>query len=375
VLDQETDRVLSAIQERTIGTNPHIAVKDILAAEIPYPIKTFFRADVELTLLDELHRFWKTSRFHFNRPDVQQFQQQANSILILHYTFDRAEYIRRLEDVVHMTANFLIRPQWTMKSVLFEHDESVATHGLLRLLRYFGSYDYLKDMIIRYAQERNISTFRLEDFSTFLWKADGEFLRRKTGDELARVLTPMFEFFRYPNRETDSVLPTPAFIKYFDDKGLSSVTVRLEGEAAQNKAAFSQRELRSLLEDLRRSAGSFVVERPEHDVNRPPPHPSEPPPPPESVSTATIPTIPQPPLANFLESIGEDERKKFVKKIFRQDESSFLTAIEFIGGITTWKEASRFIDEIFIENNIDPYSSEAVRFMDVVFRKFHPKSS
>lgn len=369
MLDQETDRIISTIQQRTIGVNQTVVVKDILAAEIPSPIKVFFRADVELMLLNELRDHRKTSRFEFNRPDVQSLQQQANSILLLHFTFDRTEYLRRLEDVVHMTANFLIRPQWTMKNVLFENDDTVGTPSLLRLLRYFGSYGYLRDMIVRYVQEKNISSFRRDDFSSFLWRADGEYVRRKTGDELARQLTPMFQFFEYPGPSGHYAIPAAALIKYFEDKGLSPVIIRLEGEAAQNKLAFSQVELGLLLEAVRSSTGAFAVDRPDHALNPPPPPVAHA----ATSSGGGVATLS--PLANLITSIEESDRKKFAKKIFRQDESSLATALDVMTGIATWKEASKYIDEIFIRNNIDPYSSEAVKFTEVVFQRFHPRSS
>jgi hypothetical protein len=42
--------------------------------------------------------------------------------------------------------------------------------------------------------------------------------------------------------------------------------------------------------------------------------------------------------------------------------------------LSSWKQASVFIDEIFIMNEIDPYVQEAVRFTEVAYRRFFPKS-
>ena len=375
MLEYETDLIVNTIKTRTISGNTVVAVKDILAAEIPAQIKVFFRADVELMLLDELQDHWKTSRFQFNRPDVQNIQQQANAILLLHYTFDRSEYLHRLEDVVHMTANFLIRPQWTMKNVLFEREETVTTKALLRHLRYFGSYEYLRDMIIRYVQSKNLSSFRQEDFSSFLWRADGAYLRRKSGDELARVLSPMYQFFEYPAHGNDFALPAAALIKFFDDKGLAPVSVRLEGEIAQNKIAFSQRELGFLLGQINQSAGAFVVDRPEHLLKTQASLPNVLAPEPANETMSGTATMTRPTLTVLSELIEEPDRKKFIKRLFQQDPLSFQTAIKLIDGIATWKEASRCIDELFIEHDVDPYSPEAVRFHDIVFQRFHPHSN
>ena len=77
-------------------------------------------------------------------------------------------------------------------------------------------------------------------------------------------------------------------------------------------------------------------------------------------------------LTDLITAIADHEKRKFIRRIFRQDEEKFNEAVAQLNRMSGWKEASRHIDEIFIMNDVDPYSSEAERFTEIVFNQFHP---
>jgi hypothetical protein len=256
---------------------------------------------------------------------------------------------------------------------LFEKDEAISSNALKDMLRYFGPYEYLKGIIIRYAQDKNKLTFTRQEFSTILWKIDGEYIRRKTGDELARVMSSMYDFLQYPNPAAGKALPVKALVRFFEDKGLSPVISRLEGEYAQNKHELMHHELSVLLEDVRREEGPFVVERLEPQgapvasgpreafaapAQRPP--------------AATIAPSPGLVHADLLSAIGASDSRKFIRKLFNEDELAFQSKLRALNHVATWREASKVIDEIFIDNDVDPYCSEAEKFIEVIFEQYHP---
>ena len=176
MFEHETETIINTVKQRiphSITDSSTIVVKDILAAEIPLPLKSFFRADVEILLTEELTRQWKNSRFNFSHPEVQSLQHQINSFLVIHYSFRKNEFYQRLDDAVHLMINYLIRPQWTLANVIFEQGDTITTAKLMRLLKYFGPYEYIRSLILRYIEDRRISSFTKSDFSNILWKVDG----------------------------------------------------------------------------------------------------------------------------------------------------------------------------------------------------------
>jgi hypothetical protein len=72
--------------------------------------------------------------------------------------------------------------------------------------------------------------------------------------------------------------------------------------------------------------------------------------------------------------IEEDERKRFVRKLFNGDAAYFEVVVQTLNKINSWKEASLYLDEIFLVNGVDPYSTDSIHFTDKVYTRFSQKS-
>ncbi len=370
VLESETEHIIGVIARNTIGQAGSISLREILAADGIPAVKTFFRTDVEGMLLEEHRAALKQSRFNHDHPDVKNAQVQLHSAMVMHFVFTRKEYIARLTDAVQVLANYLVRPQWTLTGVVFEKEPAVSIESLRRLLQHFSPYEYFKDVIFRYAGDKKITAFTKEEFSTLLWKIDGAFVRRKTGQEIADALIPLFEFFDYPKNAGKNPMPARALIKYFEDKGLTDAQTRLEGELAQGLTEITAAALAAILEDVRRASGEFTVERIEAKTAGTSAGALEAPPP-DAPTPAAHDAAPQP-GPDLSTVIQEGEKRKFIRKIFKQEDARFDEAVRQLSQMAGWKEASRYIDEIFIRNDVNPYSGEAERFIEIVFQQYHP---
>ncbi len=360
MLEKETEQIISTILLRTLEGRTSIALKDILAADIPSPVKTFFRTDVETLLMDEQRKYFKSTSFPYDHPEVQSVLKQMNNFLVLEHRFDQDTLRQRITDGVHLLMNYLIRPQWTLVESLFERDHTIPAASLRRLLAYFEPYEYLRSLLHLYLKEKNIESIDRKQFAEILWKVDGEYLRRRTGEQVVALMVPMFEMLSFSRGETGGACPMRAIIRFFEDKGLTSVLPMLEGTYAQGKETMSERELIDLLEDIRNGSGAFVVEP--HEAATP------------DQATAPPPAVPEPsPIKGEQVGIDTSEERRFIRKIFQQDTQAYTDAIASISRCASWKEASRAIDEIFIARTIDPYSSDAIKFTEALFDHFHHK--
>ena len=370
LFEHETEQIVAMAKQRTIGNSPGIAMKDFLAADIPHPLKTYFRTYVQSLLEEELQQHHSSSRFKFDHHEVQGLQKQINSILIMQYVFEEQEFLQQLDDAVHLIINYLVRPQWTLKNFAFTKGQEISSLALVSMLRYFGPFEYLKDLVYSYIRQRHVTSFTDKEFSQTVWKLDGEFIRRKTGEELALLIKPMYDFIGYPAKNQDFTLPVKSLVKHYEDKGLNMVVRRLEELEAGNNQDLTWPALAELLESVRVAADGFSVEptwveeQPvQSDVAE-----EDTSPPPEQQTDA------QPKQEEFISIeayMDEGERKRFIKKIFRQSENAFLEAVDTLNAMPTWKQASVYIDEIYIRYGVDPYSTEAERFLEVVRQRFY----
>lgn len=397
MFEKEIERLLSISVNRTIGGSEKISVKEILAAEIPLPLRTLIRIDVEQKLLDELKSKFINSRFDFSHPEVVGLQQQMNSVLVLNYTFMRKEFLETVHDAIHLMLNYLIRPQWTLNNFIFDKTTQVSNEEITRALKHFSAYDYLKEIIIRIIVEKNIKLITQSEFQTLLWKCEREFIRRRDGYQLAQITSAIYDFINYGLRETKSPILTKGLIRFFDDKGLKSVAERLHKDLQRNVNEISFDDLSIILEDLRREIGPFETETisvqteatDEPLTSEQIKHVRE-----VSIELETsisttkaytqdvmqtqngikLETKTAPELEPIENIVDDDDEKRFIKKIFNKNENDYLNALIEINKMTSWKQASVYIDEIFIMNEIDPYTPEAVRFTEVAYKRFFPKS-
>jgi len=79
------------------------------------------------------------------------------------------------------------------------------------------------------------------------------------------------------------------------------------------------------------------------------------------------------PLQDLNELIAGRIRRRSLKKLFKKNEDEYLGFINSLNILTTWKEASRLIDDEFYERGINPYSKEAITLSDVIYLRFFPK--
>lgn len=79
-------------------------------------------------------------------------------------------------------------------------------------------------------------------------------------------------------------------------------------------------------------------------------------------------------LEDLNKLIDRKWRKKFLKKLFKKDENFYTMFIADLNKLSSWKDASVKIEDVFYEKEVNPYSKEAIMFSDIAYQRFFPKS-
>ncbi|RCK77735.1 MAG: hypothetical protein IGBAC_2044 [Ignavibacteriae bacterium] len=376
MFEKEIDRLYSLIIDRTIGKAEKISVKEVLAAEIPKPIQILIRVDIENKLEEEIKTKFINSRFNFSHPEVISLQNQINSILVLNYIFIRDEYLETIQDSIHLIFNYLIRPQWTLINYIYDNTNQVSSEQIMKILRMFGAYDYLKTLLSKIIKEKNIKYLTNDEFKSLIWKCDREYIRRKDGYQIANLTSAIYEYINYGTRNINAPINIKGLIKFFEDKNLLSISNRLNIELKRDVNEISLDDLGIILEDLRQNSGAFEAEPLQNvesknlksDIQKTQASEDE-----LKISIAIEQNDADKTTFEPLENlISDEDKKRFIKKIFKKNEKDYQDAIDEINKMKTWKEASKYIDEIYILNDVDLYSPEAIKFTDITYRRFYP---
>ena len=412
MFETEIIHIIHLLTAKSIGESESLLLKQLMRgpqSDVPRCIKTYFRSEVERWLTEEHKSFPKSTRFNYFLPEVQSLLQQMNTLLIYNYRFDRTEFSSVLDDAVHMQFNYICRPQWTLLSFVFDMISHTTTNEIIFKLGYFSDYRYYSDIIKRYLTNKGLAELNIEEFRNLLIKIDEQVLKHHTNAELSELTKPIFQFINVGDYSPESLVPIDALTVFYEDKGMTEIKDRLEKERDRHSLNhLTMKQLAAVIHEVRGEGEVGEAEAEQEVVLPEAPLPVETPHRPSTPSTygydeyfehkppsrAGVPEAqPNPPRPRSKEVkleppqaisadaidlralIDERERKKFLKKIFKKDEAHLNTAIDTLRSTTSWKEASVFIDEIFIMNDVDPFSREAIRFTDLIYSRFFPTST
>jgi hypothetical protein len=69
--------------------------------------------------------------------------------------------------------------------------------------------------------------------------------------------------------------------------------------------------------------------------------------------------------------LSPEAREKVMTKIFREDQDDYRRSMDLIDNARDWKQASIYLDALFMRRKVDPYSKTATRLSDAVFLRFN----
>lgn len=406
IFESEITAIMNTVRGRTIGESDSIRLRDVLRADIHPAIKAYFMAEVKRILNDERALELRSKRLPYELPETASLQRQIDIVLVHNYHFEQQDFESLVDEAVHFQFNYLCRPQWTLLNFIFGTQRKVSASDLQRKLKYCVDYTYFPDLIRRYVEERGLAEITYEEFKTLLERIDREVVARHSSLELARMTRALLGFVDAakqapPDEFEQPKLPINAAIVFFEDKQLDDIKARLELERDKNKVQdVTVSELATLIEKVRTGNEDAKIEASLQDLlpsiarreekrvqldnivvsmDETQQHASAPG---EESSTPGVPGAkkadqephPSTEIHNDLyEEISDSERKLFIKKLFRRDEQEFRKAVDELGRIRSWQEASHYLDELFVLNNVDPFSKEAVLFTDQIFTRYRTR--
>ncbi|MBI3003993.1 MAG: hypothetical protein HYY49_01090 [Ignavibacteriales bacterium] len=401
IFEPEIATIMNTVRACTIGESESIKLRDVLRADIHPAIKAYFKAEVEKILQDERVLEMRSKKLSYSLPEVSSLQRQIDIVLVNNHNFGQQDFDSLLDEAVHFQFNYLCRPQWTLLSFIFGTQRKVSTSIIDRKLRYCVDYTYFSDLIRRYASDRGLAEITYEEFKALLTRIDDEVVAQHSSLELARMTKALFSFIdagkQVPHDQFDQPrLPVNAAIVFFEDKRLESLKNRLERERdADNVTEVTIADLATLIERVRTGNEEARIEASVQDLLptltgqdarnaeldriiyrmedvKPELKGASPEPVPPLQETQKESAQVQPPESpdNIYARISGADRKLFVKKLFRHDEKEFRHALNELRKFHSWQEASHYLDQLFVTNDVDPFSKEAVRFTDHVFARY-----
>ncbi len=71
--------------------------------------------------------------------------------------------------------------------------------------------------------------------------------------------------------------------------------------------------------------------------------------------------------------ISQEQQKRFIKKLFKGNAANYRHLLARLEAGSNWAEAHRILEDYFQRHGLDPYHDDAVRFSDLVYRRYFPQ--
>ena len=406
-LELHLEELSRSFAERTIADRAAIRLNEVIGPSLPKAVSAYLQAEVLRALERDLRTGSALRQIDRDSPGMHRLVTSFARSLSYAYTFDRENYLRALDDAVHFAANYLFRPRWTLEQFLFEDRTTVPLTSLETRLIYVTDYTYLGEILLRILRRRGAPEVTVEEVRALLEKIDDQVVQQHSPKELANLTRPIFGFMLQGDEAVDRPIPVEPLLLFFEDKKMRFLRDYLDGIVGIRKVSgLSLSDLTTLIEDLY-SAEARPAAAPAGTATPPPaPEAGEMEQPPartvtidgtargadraSGTSRETAPSAPAPnpqpircllrhltrrrirpspstfagmiesraaSLPGFVELITDQQRKRFVKKVFHRDADYYQTVITALEEMTDWEQASTYLMEFYRTNELDPFSA------------------
>lgn len=419
-----TDKNMTAIPLAYINTR-----------EIPDAVKHFFDQEVELWIREEEEKFTTTDRFDYDVPEVRMLIDQIFDQLKQNAIFHINKFNQLLERAIKLELNYLIEPHRTLTQFIFKDSNIVSTMDIYDTLKYFFRLEYYKIAISDYFNLKYLREIAKDQFVDLINQIDEKAFKDNKAETTLKILKSIMGLLSEAQNKEVNSLTISVLRAAFRDRNLNDYVQLLdktEKEQEISELTFDQlenmlregvlpgaEEIREKTEitgieslaDIETSKPTVAVEEIEVQERSPdeaiaeeeieeeiedeeyeleeeteiaeleaaaPGAPVKAPVAPGKVAEDLADHVARQissdyPLADINELIAGRTRRKIIKKLFRKKEHEYLNFIQMINGLSTWKEASRIMDDEFYNREINPYSKEAIVFSDLIYVRFFPK--
>lgn len=427
MLDHITDAFLERLKKEII-TDPNmtsIPLAYLTQLNIPDAIKHFFDQEVEIWLREEEEKFTTTERFDYDMPEVRMLIDQIFDQLKQNATFHINKFNHLLERAVKLEFNYLLQPHRTLNQFLFKDSQRISTMEVYDTLKYFFRFEYYKTAISDYFNLKYLHEISQDQFETLLNQIDEKAFSENRVETALGTFKTILEFLSEAQQEEVVTLPLDVLSAICKDRKLDDYNALIQQVVnSGQKTELSFDELETLLRDgklpgieesvlpdktetvgfeqtesIESSKPDIAVadievpestlvfeeeeEEDEEEYEEPEVEEEEEEEVPAQTANHDVANdladhvarqiSSDSPLEDLNEMVKGRLRRKTVKKLFRKKEDEFLDFVGRLNALSTWKDASRIIDDEFYERGINPYSKEAIAFSDVIYMRFFPK--
>jgi hypothetical protein len=186
----------------------YFTIEELNQSGLHPSISQYVNAELDFLIFVDRKELLQKSAFDYSSPDVVNYFNLISKEIrnTKKLSFEDAKSL--ILQAVSFTANFLVRPKWSLTKFIFNEDQLKAVDEIKLSLNYLYYYDYLKNVLNIYIEKKQTPNFSLIDFEVALNKIDKELFSSHPQKLIDNALFSISEFFSMGGVESNKISPS-----------------------------------------------------------------------------------------------------------------------------------------------------------------------
>lgn len=209
-----------------------ISYKNILDSNIHPAIKNYIKAEIKLFFSRDKSVIKKKSVFNYESSKIDFLFSQIFDELIKITKLTSEELNNLFLQAISFNLSHLIKPNWSLKKLIFNDKKSVSKNDFLFLIDYAYFFPYQKSILIKYFNKLNNNSIDVEKFDDVIIKIDKKLFDENKQGILLDFFNSCSDFINNSKEEHLSIDPILAFLT---NKNLESDLAKLKNYIDNNQ--------------------------------------------------------------------------------------------------------------------------------------------
>lgn len=432
--ENETVVLVTSLKKRILGGSERVRFEKITADDgVPIFIKNVFKDRFDAIIAKESPVTLKsTPHFDFKSEDMELLRQRFLDILREFSYFHETEIEGILKDALILRLDYLVKPIDTMRRQLFEVKDNVSVSDMESILEPFRKNLPYADEVIKSCRGLGKSSLAKDEYGRIVDDIVQNIMREDPVRVVLRDFSVLTDFLSETKGEEITRIEGGVVQEFLADRNLSGFRKALDVEMKLGRIDFSPSELEVTLKRYLELKDEFskepyfekeeatkevpaekdekeiqdgdeaelgngwdleevlneepihvegeieqLVETPDETpkqmriIRREQKKGEEPEKSEESVSIIESEGVSEK-IEGLDDLIDEKTEKIFVKKLFGGEKDTYQSLLKQLDEAENWRAAKILIDNELFKRDVDPFSREAIKLVDLVYSRYYP---
>lgn len=226
---------------------PTATFTELLPLGIHPAILQYISAEIEFRVFEDRQTLLKHSMFDYSGSKITQHFQKIADEIKKEKRFSTDFFSKVILHATSFNVNYLIRPNWSLRKLIFDTSESNNVAEILQILNYAYFYKHTVKVIRNYLDKKKLITLNKEEFAELLLKIDDVSINTYGNDILESAIKAMSSFFNIGSMKQNTV-PLQGIAVFLQEKKLTEqiglIEKNIDGDI---KGKIGVNDLRSIL--------------------------------------------------------------------------------------------------------------------------------